>query len=357
MLKEKFKFLKGYFSSWTRLQIWLGIIFVVVLIAGGTSAFYNSRYYKSSTANDEIDLIEADQNGDINNDVVAPTNLSDPSSSTSIPKSSSTQNPSKSSNTSSGAGTNGSTGGTSPETLASPESLSATVAFYADSQTNDSTDEQVHQRAVNYILGTSANPVFHAGDLMEDGTQASLDSFNAVTATLRSSRSFYAALGNNDRNGGDTTTPSPLFLNNFVFPNNEKWYSVNVGNLHMVVLDSAFAYQNSGQAASQRAWLESDLQSEASRSRITGVMFHHPGSPSTLASSISQLLVDNNVDFVVEGHIHSYGHSASGGVHYFTLSGQQSIGYLLAKVYSSTISISAYNSSNSLIETINIPNR
>jgi len=243
-----------------------------------------------------------------------------------------------------------------PETTPEPEDIpvtpeypSATVAFYGDNQSDTDEEDINHQRVVTYILNSNANPVFNVGDIMEDGTQESLNRFNTVTATLRASRTFYAALGNNDRVVGDSTTPSQLFLDNFTFPNNERWYSINYGNLHMVVLDSAFA---SG-SQTQLNWLANDLQSANSQNRITGVMFHHP----TFASTISSYLVNYGVDFVVSGHIHSYGHSVSNGINYFTLSGQSAIGYMVARIYESKVAITAYNTNNGLIESVEFNER
>ena len=243
-----------------------------------------------------------------------------------------------------------------PETTPEPEDIpvtpeypSATVAFYGDNQSDTDEEDINHQRVVTYILNSNANPVFNVGDIMEDGTQDSLNRFNTVTTTLRASRTFYAALGNNDRAIGDSSTPSQLFLDNFTFPNNERWYSVNYGNLHMVVLDSAFA---SG-SQTQLNWLANDLQSANSQNRITGVMFHHP----TFASSISSYLVNYGVDFVVSGHIHSYGHSVSNGINYFTLSGQSAIGYMVARIYESKVAITAYNTNNGLIESVEFVER
>ena len=184
---------------------------------------------------------------------------------------------------------------------------------------------------------------------MENGTADSLNRFNIVTATLRSSRTFYAALGNNDRAEGDASTPSPLFLDNFSFPGNERWYSVNVGNLHMVILDSAFA---SGSSA-QKSWLAADLQSAASHDRITGVMFHHP----SFASSISSYLIDYNVDFVIMGHNHAYQHYESNGINYFVSSGQPNMGYFVLRVYTTTATLTAYNQYNGVIATISFNNR
>jgi hypothetical protein len=229
------------------------------------------------------------------------------------------------------------------------ESPSAVVAFYADPQSDSDAEDNNHRTVVNNILARGANPVFNAGDIMEDGTQASLDRFNSVTNTLRSSRAFYSALGNNDRVEGDSSTPSALYLNNFSFPNNERWYSVNYGNLHMVILDSAFAASN----PSQISWLINDLQSEASRSRITGVIFHHP----SFASSISGYLLSNNVDFVIMGHTHVYSHYNSGGIEYFTCGGQPNMGYLIAKIYEERVELNVYSQGNSLVSTFNFNNR
>lgn len=230
-----------------------------------------------------------------------------------------------------------------------PEAPSATVAFYADNQSDSDIEDENHRKVLQNILATGANPLFHAGDLMEDGTQASLDRFNNIASTMLASRTFYGALGNNDRKVGDSSVPSPLYLGNFTFPGNEQWYSVNVGNLHLVVLDSAF----SSGSATQLSWLQSDLQSNASQSRITGVMFHHPA----FASSIRQYLVDNGVDFVISGHNHSYTHTIDQGVHYFVTTGQPNLGYLFLQVYSNKANLYAYNSNNSLMESVVLNNR
>jgi len=226
------------------------------------------------------------------------------------------------------------------------ESESAYVAFYSDPQSDTDEEDVNHQRVVDYILARGANPVFNAGDLMEDGTQASMDRFNAVTATLRSTRTFYSAIGNNDRAVGDPSTPSPIYLNNFSFPNNERWYSVNWGNLHIVILDSAFAASD----PSQISWFVSDIQSAASQNRITGVIFHHP----TFASTIASYLLDNGVDFVLMGHNHSYNYYESGGIDYFVSSGQPNMGYFTIQVFSSYAIIRVYNSGNGFVRAVTV---
>lgn len=252
-----------------------------------------------------------------------------------------------------GSGSNPDDGGaetpTPPSDPPDEESPSAFVAFYSDNQSDTDAEDARHQNVVDRIMSSGANPIFHAGDLMEDGTQNSLDRFNAVAESMVSSKNFYGALGNNDRKIGDASTPSPLYLNNFSFPGNERWYSVNYGNLHMVILDSAFG---SG-SAEQLSWLESDLQSAASRDRITGVIFHHP----SFATTIQSYLNNNAVDFVIDGHTHSYAKTTSNGVYYFTLPGGGNLGYGVAKVYSSQIKLYFYNENGVLLDSQAVANR
>lgn len=227
--------------------------------------------------------------------------------------------------------------------------ISSLVAFYADNQSDSDADDLRHQNIVNRILATSANPVIHAGDIMEDGTEDSWNRFLNIAGPFLSTRTFYAALGNNDRVVGDSATPSPYFLNYFNFPNNERWYSVNSGNLHIVVLDSAFSWGS----AEQLSWLASDLQSADSQSRITVVVYHHP----TFTSVIDTQLINYGVDFVVSGHIHAYSKNYSNGVYFFTLPGGTSIGHALATINENSATITFYNSDGSAIETTTIDER
>lgn len=256
---------------------------------------------------------------------------------------------SKTGSTSSGTTNGTSSGSTSTDTSSSGDSgdtptdedtLSLTVAFYSDSQSDSDADDVRHQAVINHILATSANPVIHAGDLMEDGTSDSWNRFLNIAGPLLSSRTFYAALGNNDRVFGDSSTPSPYFLNYFNFPNNERWYSVNSGHLHIVVLDSAFGASD----PTQLSWLAADLQSAASQSRITVVVFHHP----TFVSTINSYLVSYGVDFVVDGHTHSYNKSEGNGIYYFTMDGGLNIGYCLAAIYQHHVKFDCYTNGGSL---------
>lgn len=341
------KFKYNYLVFVERNLFYLLLVFLLLSISTAAALVYRAPASTSQSTtqnnNSHPTVSPSPTNPTASQSAATPT----PTGSTSTNKT--TSNSSSTSNPSSAASSNSSSSSSSTPSNPASESPSAQVAFYADSQSDTDAEDVNHQRVVNYILSKSANPVFHAGDLMEDGTQNSLDRFNAVTATLRATRTFYSALGNNDRVVGDSTTPSPLYLANFSYPNNERWYSLNTGNLHMVVLDSAFA---SGDA-SQLSWLQSDLQSAASQSRITGIMFHHP----TFSSTISSYLINNGVDFVIAGHNHAYQHTASNGIHYFNLTGQTSIGHLIAKIYSNSAAIYVYDTNNGLIDTISFNER
>lgn len=230
-----------------------------------------------------------------------------------------------------------------------PEQASAFVAFYADNQSDSDDDDLRHQNVINRILASGANPVIHAGDLMEDGTQNSFDRFVNVAGILLGSRTFYGALGNNDRLFGDSTTPSAIFLDYFNFPNNEKWYSVNSGNLHLIILDSAF----SASSPDQISWLVSDLQSVASQSRITAVVFHHP----TFFSTIQSYLINYGVDFVVCGHIHTYTKTDVSGIKIFTLPGGTAIGHATSSIYNDYATVSVYDQNGLLLENTRIDER
>jgi len=347
MSKEKFKqFIHNFFFNFylSKQLSWLVMIFLTVCTLALTLIYFKSdeiSYLADQTLQTETKTAEqAAQNQTGQNN---PTSFKNNSSS----KKSSSSGGSQSSSESSG--TNGSS---SPEITTAPptdESPSAVVAFYSDPQSDSDLEDQYHSEEVASILNSGANPVFAAGDLMEDGTQNSLDRFNNVTATLQSSRTFYSALGNNDREVGDPSTPSHLYLDNFSFPGNEQWYSLNLGNLHIVVLDSAFSSSN----PSQLSWLASDLQSADSQSRITGVVFHHP----TFAGLIASSLINYGADFVIYGHTHSYSQTTSDGIHYFNPGGQTAMGYFIVKIYSSVATVSYYGRNGGLVNSTSFQER
>lgn len=351
------EFFKKFISPNQNPRLVRALLLVFLVLATGASVFiYTQANSFVQHANLENLVSQQSETSDASGVISATTSNTDTvtsgsTSSTSKTKSSSANTGSNSASGSTPTAGSGSTG--SGNNTPQPESLSATVAFYADSQSDTDGEDLNHQRVVNYILTSPASVIFHGGDLLEDGTTASRDRFNAVTATLRLNRTFYAAQGNNERN-------SAVFFDNFTFPGNEHWYSVNVGNLHMIVLDN---YASSVSVDSEQySWLQSDLQSAASQSRLTGVIFHYPiygggGDYKNMIGTVVPLFRNYGVDFVVSGHEHVYQHNLVDGIHYFVLSGQPSLGYSLAQIYSSYLNLNFYNSDNANIGNFTINNR
>lgn len=356
-----------HFFSWRNLKrlpvekplyIVFASAFIMILAAGSLYHFFLSPKFFPSKSEQTSQKSDKDKNGSAEDNCEDETAQGTSQSSGSNTGQSQSNKKSSGSSSKSGQSSTAQPGSAAPSTPAPPppppESLTATVAFYGDSQSDTDGEDANHQKVVNYILGTSASTVFHAGDLLEDGTQDSLNRFKAVTAVMCSSRGFYAAQGNNERN-------SSVFFDNFNFPGNEHWYSVNVGNLHMVVLDNSYSSVSVG--SEQYNWLAADLQSAASQGRATGVIFHYPvygagGDYKGMTSGMVPLFRTYGVDFVISGHEHAYQKALVDGIYYFVTSGQPALGYMKANIYSTNrVELSVYNSDNARIDFINISPR
>ncbi|MCL5094044.1 MAG: metallophosphoesterase [Patescibacteria group bacterium] len=350
-MKKIVEFLIHLFSSlYIRVLIYV-ILAVLVLSVSGVSAYqyYQFKKYPKPKQNIVSRKFNSFKKGQ--------KLLSASQSSAENPKTGEDSNQNNNSSRDNNTSTNpeySNTEPTVPQTPPDPaESPSATVAFYADSQSDTDGEDQNHLKVVNYILNTYASTVFHAGDLLEDGTVDSLNRFNNVTSTLRTARAFYSAPGNNERN-------SSVYFDNFNYPGNEHWFSINIGNLHMVILDN---YASSGAVGSEQYnWLAADLASYDSQSRITGVMFHYPvygvgGDTKGLINTFVPLFRDLGVDFVFSGHEHWYQSTNVDGIYYFASSGQPALGYMLANVYSNRVEFTIYNTYNNVIDFVSFNER
>jgi acid phosphatase type 7 len=137
----------------------------------------------------------------------------------------------------------------------------------------------------------------------------------------------FPAMGNHDRrtrNGGP-------YLEAFVLPPPELYYSFDWGDVHIVVLDTTGGY------AQQVEWLKKDLS--ANRKRFTIAVGHHPmytgsirGPHLALRARFWPILAHYGVNLVVMGHEHQYQRFArrSGMVHVVSGGG----GGRLTRVYS-----------------------
>jgi|Deesub1362A_J573_1020465.scaffolds.fasta_scaffold00045_115 3',5'-cyclic AMP phosphodiesterase CpdA len=197
-----------------------------------------------------------------------------------------------------------------------PASQPKSVVIYGDSRTGHYT----HQRVVSAIVQSDPDVVFHTGDLVEDGLVAEQwDTFNDIVSPLLETAEFYPALGNHERN-------SHLFFDNFVLPNNERWYSVQWDDIHFILLDSN---SDISKGSEQYAWLESELKRISNTGKFIVVILHHPPfstGPHTedgikLRDSIVPLFEKYGVDIVFSGHDHAYERSLHNGVYYIVTGG------------------------------------
>ncbi|PIV54789.1 hypothetical protein COY52_13015 [Candidatus Desantisbacteria bacterium CG_4_10_14_0_8_um_filter_48_22] len=161
-------------------------------------------------------------------------------------------------------------------------------------------------------LGRSKNPMFvtWVGDFVNSGSvQSEWDSWFSSAQDLIANAPLIPVLGNHEEE-------APQYFDQFDLPSNEKYYSLNYGNVHFIVLNSAFDDSRILPGSAQYNWLQSDLQQTDADTDITWkiVLFHTPvyssasGHPSNtgLRSDIEPLFNQYGVDVVFNGHNHSY---------------------------------------------------
>ena len=190
------------------------------------------------------------------------------------------------------------------------------VVVYGDSRTGH--DE--HKSIVAEIEKQDPYAVIHTGDLVDDGDISSeWDTFNEITSELLSDTWFYSALGNHDKN-------SDNYFSNLVLPGNERYYSVNIDNVHYTVLDSNYEI---GPGSDQYIWAEADLKNAVTKSDFQVAVLHHPpystgghgDDESGMRDKIVPLLEKYGVDLVFSGHDHSYERADNNNIVYIVAGG------------------------------------
>lgn len=160
------------------------------------------------------------------------------------------------------------------------------------------------QHALARRLATvPADAILFLGDIAYgSGTRTQLQTrFFDVYAELFQRLPVYAAIGNHD----NATQRGRPYEEMLVLPGNERWYSVDLGDVHFVVLDTTQI------GAAQAAWLEADLA--AAQRRFTVVLAHHPpytaawrGPNRKFRRTFVPILQRHGVDLVLSGHEHHY---------------------------------------------------
>jgi 3',5'-cyclic AMP phosphodiesterase CpdA len=154
-----------------------------------------------------------------------------------------------------------------------------------------------HQSVVNRIVALAPDFVLHNGDFVEDGSVvAQWTTFFAVEQGLLRQAPLYGALGNHEMN-------SPNYFDAFHLPGNERWYSFDYGDAHIVALEMD-DYADYGPGNPQYTWLDNDLASTDRQWKI--VFFHIPPYSPAAQSTLVPLLARHGVDIVFNGHDHLY---------------------------------------------------
>jgi len=190
------------------------------------------------------------------------------------------------------------------------------VVIYGDSRT----DDNAHRKIVASISKVSPHVIFHVGDLVESGNnQAQWNTFNEITFKLRKSALFYTTAGNHE-------FESPLYYDNFLLPNNEKWYTVIFNNILFVVINSNL---NLKPGSEQYMWLNDVLSAVNANIKFKAVIFHHPPYSSgnhqlerpDLQASVVPLFEKYGVNIVFNGHDHDYERLKVNNVYYIVTGG------------------------------------
>lgn len=187
---------------------------------------------------------------------------------------------------------------------------------------------RVHAALVDRLLAEAPDLVLASGDLVLHGAdEADWQQFFAVTAPLLAAIPYYPAVGNHDL--GRAGDLARRFADLFALPPGPPdrppggvWYSFDVADVHVVMLDSN-AYDDDA----QRAWLDADL-ARADAARAILVVTHdgpyargtHGGNQTAVRDYVP-LLARHRVTLVISGHDHLYQRGREGGVDYLVSGG------------------------------------
>ena len=196
-------------------------------------------------------------------------------------------------------------------TVGPPIGSTKNVRFVFASDTRTQLD--IVQQVYNKIAARSFDVLLFGGDIVATGTDQTLwDSWFNIYKGILSKKPFFSCDANHENSAAN-------LFDQFVWPNNEKWYSFNYGNVHITYLQVKTETSTIPEGSEQYNWLASDLQQAASDPNIKWkfVVFHAPpyaqGGGHTRNSLIvptaCKLFQQYGVDLVFNGHVHLYDRS------------------------------------------------
>jgi len=187
---------------------------------------------------------------------------------------------------------------------------------------------RVHAQLIARLVAEAPDLVVASGDLVLRGTDdADWQQFFAVTAPLMAAVPYYPAVGNHDL--GKTGDLARRVTDQFALPPGPAdrppgagWYSFDVADVHLVMLDS-----NAYDDARQRAWLEADLLAAAGARAIVVVTHDGPfargthGGNQQAVRDYVPILVRHRVTLLISGHDHLYQRGEQDGLPYMVSGG------------------------------------
>jgi len=198
---------------------------------------------------------------------------------------------------------------------------------YGDTRTNPDRHRQVieamaREPGVEFVL--------HTGDVVSDGRKLDvwIPEFLGPAEKMMRSVPFFPVLGNHEHN-------SASYFTYFALPGNERYYSFDLGEIHIIALDSNTGFDIGSE---QCKWLIRDLAAHR-EARWKFVFMHHPtytsgshgavsesGVPKETPIRLAQELLPKlakqfGITAVFAGHDHAYERSVRDGVTYVVTGG------------------------------------
>ena len=180
---------------------------------------------------------------------------------------------------------------------------------------NIATCGTTNDEATAGLLDTLSGTVFTLGDnAFPDGTLEEYTTCYEPSWGRHKSRT-YAALGNHEYNSG-TAAPSFNYFGSRIGPRDRGYYSVELGNWHIIVLNVNDATVNEStpfEGSAQDEWLKADLA--ANSKACTLAIWHNPRffssntagwNSNAFVTTVWRRLYDAGVDLVLNGHQHHF---------------------------------------------------
>jgi len=195
-----------------------------------------------------------------------------------------------------------------PTLTTTSSTLSPRFAFAVCGDSRDGA--ATYRRVLDGVAGDGSLFLIHTGDLVNNGTEALWQEFEAMMAGF--ALPFYPVPGNHDGRQGKLDG----YLAHSGAP--AAHYSFDYGPVHLTLADS----HAGGIGAGELAWLREDLSSTSQPIKM--VFLHHPpfdpdGTDHIMAygnEPFMALMAEQDVDYVFAGHIHAYAQAERNGVLY-----------------------------------------